>query len=139
VNVLVDTNVVSELKLGVRASPRVLAWFAALPPERVYTSVIVLGELRRGIELIERRDRTQAKVLERWYSSMRQRLGPRVLDVDESVMMAWARISTPDMLPAYDGLIAATALVHGMVVATRNSADFRRTGVEVFDPWKDRA
>jgi predicted nucleic acid-binding protein len=138
VNVLVDTNVVSELKRGSRASPRVLAWFAEMPPEHVYTSVIVLGELQRGVELLQKRDRAQARILENWYNAVRHRLGDRVLDITEQVMMVWARISVPDMLPAYDGLIAATALAHDLTVATRNTVDYRRTGVKVIDPWKDR-
>ena len=134
-NFLVDTNVVSELKRGKNAEPKVAAWFAAMPPERVFTSVIVLGEIRRGIELIAKRDRPQAAVLERWFASMRQRLGTRIIPVDEPVMMVWAQITVPDMLPAYDGLIAATALAHGLTVATRNTADYQRTGVGVIDPW----
>jgi len=135
VNMLVDTNVVSELKRGRNADPRVVAWFSEMPNERVFTSVVVLGEVRRGIELVARRDKPQAEVLERWYASIRDQLANRVLAVDEPIMMVWSRISVPDLLPAYDGLIAATALVHGMTVATRNTADYRRAGVEVFDPW----
>jgi len=138
VNVLIDTNVVSELKRGRKAAPRVVTWFSSMPPERVFTSVVVLGEIRRGIELVARRDKTQAELLERWYASMRRRLGERVLPVDEPVMSTWARISVPDMLPAYDGLIAATALVHDLIVATRDAADYRRAGVPVIDPWTDR-
>jgi len=135
VNMLVDTNVVSELKRGRNADPRVVAWFSEVPNERVFTSVIVLGEVRRGIELVARRDKPQAEVLERWYASIRDQLANRVLAVDEPIMMVWSRISVRDLLPAYDGLIAATALVHGMTVATRNTVDYRRAGVEVFDPW----
>jgi predicted nucleic acid-binding protein len=135
VNVLVDTNVISELKRGRNAAASVAAWFTAMPPERVFTSVVVLGEIRRGIELLARRDKRQADTIERWYATMRLRLGSRVLAVDEPVMTVWSRISVPDMLPAYDGLIAATALVHSMTVATRNTADFRRVGVQVVDPW----
>jgi toxin FitB len=138
VNVLVDTNVVSELKRGRNAAAAVTTWFAAMPPEQVFTSVVVLGEIRRGIELMARRDKPQAEVLGRWYASMRQRLGPRVLAVDEPVMMVWSRITVPDMLPAYDGLIAATALIHDLTIATRNTADFRRVGARVVDPWNDR-
>lgn len=137
-NVLVDTNVVSELKRGRRAAPPVVAWFATLAPENVFTSVIVLGEIRRGIGLVARRDKTQAEALERWYVSMRRRLGERVLPVDEAVMSTWARISVPDMLPAYDGLIAATALVHKLTVATRDTAGYRRADVPVIDPWTER-
>jgi predicted nucleic acid-binding protein len=138
VNVLVDTNVVSELKRGPKAAPSVLKWFAEIAPQRVFTSVIVLGEIRRGIELVARRDKPQAETLERWYSSMRHRLGERVLPVDEPVMSTWARIRVPDMLPAYDGLIAATALVHELTVVTRDAADYRRVRVPVIDPWTDR-
>lgn len=137
-NVLVDTNIISELKRGRKAAPRVVIWFSTILPENVFTSVVVLGEIRRGIELVARLDKAQAEVLERWYASMRYRLGDRVLPVDEPVMSMWARISVPDMLPAYDGLIAATALVHELTVATRDASDYRRTGVSVVDPWTDR-
>lgn len=137
-NVLVDTNVVSELRRGEKAEPRVRAWFTALMPQSVFTSVIVLGEIRRGIELMARHDKAQAEALERWYGGVREQLGDRVLAVDEPVMNLWARISVPDMLPAYDGLIAATALSHGLVVATRDTDDFRRVGVQVINPWESR-
>ena len=134
-NVLVDTNVVSELKRGRHANPRVLSWFSTVPKEHVFTSVIVLGEVRRGIELVARRDKPQAAALDRWYASVRERLASRILAVDEPVMMVWSKISAPDMLPAYDGLIAATALVHSMTVVTRNELDYRRAGVDVINPW----
>ena len=134
-NLLVDTNVVSELKRGRNADPNVVAWFSKVPNENVFTSVIVLGEVRRGIELMARRDKPQAAALERWYASVRARLANRVLAVDEPVMMMWSRISAPDMLPAYDGLIAATALVHGLTVVTRNALDYQRAGVDVINPW----
>lgn len=137
-NVLVDTNVISELRRGRNAAPRVLAWFAAIPAENIFTSVIVLGEIRRGIELLARRDKPQAETLEQWYRSFRERLGDRVLVVDEPVMTLWAKITVPNILPAYDGLIAATALAHGLIVATRNAQDYRGAGIEVINPWQDR-
>jgi predicted nucleic acid-binding protein len=135
VNVLVDTNVVSELKRGRHADARVVAWFSNIPSERVFTSVIVLGEVRRGIELVARRDKRQAELLERWYASIREHLANRVLAVDEPIMMIWSKISVPHMQPAYDGLIAATALAHGMTVVTRNALDYQRAGLDVIDPW----
>ena len=137
-NVLVDTNVISELRRGRNADPRVVRWFAAMPPESVFTSVIVLGELRRGIELVSRRDRRQADAFVQWYDIVRERLGDRVLVVDEPVMTVWARISAPDVLPAYHGLIAATALLHGLAVATRNTRDYRRSGVKLVNPWEQK-
>ena len=135
---LVDTNVVSELKRGRHAAPAVAQWFEALPPDQVFTSVIVLGEIRRGIELIARRDRPQAELLERWYTGMRRKLDTRVIVIDEPIMIMWSRISVPDPLPSYDGLLAATALVHDMTVVTRNTSDFRRVGAKVLDPWTER-
>ena len=137
-NLLIDTNVISELKRGRNADAAVAAWFGGIPPERLFTSVIVLGEIRRGIELIARRDKPQAAFLERWYMDMRTRLEDRVLAVDEAVVTIWSKISVPDMLPAYDGLIAATALAHGMAIVTRNALDYRHIGVEVIDPWAEK-
>jgi len=75
-----------------------MAWFSKIPNERVFTSVIVLGEIRRGIELVARSDKPQADVLERWYASIRQRLADRVLAVDEPIMLIWSKISVPDLL-----------------------------------------
>jgi len=137
-NVLVDTNVISELKRGRKVALPVVTWFESLLPENVFTSVIVLGEIRLGIELIARRDKLRSEALEQWYAMMRERLGSRVLAVDEPVITIWARLSVPNMLPVYDGLIAATALLHGLIIATRNTQDYRRAGVEVINPWQDR-
>ena len=133
--VLVDTNVLSELKRGRNAAPHVVAWFTQIPGDQVFTSVVVLGEIRRGIELMARRDKVQAAAFERWYTAIRGRFEDRVFVVDERVMTIWSHISVPDMLPAYDGLIAATALARDMIVATRNTRDYRRVGVDVIDPW----
>jgi predicted nucleic acid-binding protein len=138
VNILVDTNVISELRRGRNAHSHVVSWFAAISPERVFTSVIVLGEIRRGIELVSRRDKPQAEALAQWYDTVRERLGNRILVIDEQVVTVWARISVPDVLPAYDGLIAATALLHGLTVATRNTRDYHRAGVQVVNPWEQR-
>ena len=123
--ILLDTNVISELKRRRNPEANVIAWFAAVPSDRIFTSVIVLGEIRRGIELIARRDKPQASSLERWYVSIREQLADRVLGVDEAVMTQWSKISVPDPLPAYDGLIAATATTEtdpGRIVAARVEA-----------------
>lgn len=134
-NVLGDTNVISELKRGHKADRNVVDWIAAMQTDQIFTSVVVLGEIRRGIEQIARRDKPQGQGLERWYTSIRERLGDRVLPVDETVMTIWARISVPNMLPAYDGLIAATAIAYDLTLVTRDKLDYRRTGLRVIDPW----
>jgi predicted nucleic acid-binding protein len=137
VNFLVDTNVFSELQRGKRAARNVLDWLDAVSWNDLFTSVVVLGEIRRGIELIARRDKPQATALEGWYSALRQRIGHNVFDVDERVMMIWSRLTVPDMLPAYDGVIAATALAHDLPIVTRNVSDYQRVGLRVVNPWKD--
>ena len=132
---LLDTNVISEIRKGERADSNVTRWVVRTPVEEIGTSVIVLAEIRRGIELKRRRDPEQAKSLDRWFAQMRARLGDRILPVDEPIADAWALLGIPDPLPLIDGLLAATAKVHGMTLVTRNVADLRRTGVTLLDPF----
>ena len=103
--------------------------------EDVATSVLVLAEIRRGIELKRRTEPAQALVLDRWFAAMRTRLADRVLPVDETVADAWALLSVPDPLSLIDGLLAATAKVHGLTLVTRNVHDFERTGISLLDPF----
>jgi predicted nucleic acid-binding protein len=101
----------------------------------VGTSVVVLAEIRRGIELKRRRDPEQAKSLDRWYSHMRTRLGDRVLPIDEPIAEAWARLGVANPLPLIDGLLAATAKVHGLTLVTRNIAGIAQASVPCLDPF----
>jgi len=135
VRFLLDTNIISELRKRDRAHPNVARWVALTPAEEIGTSVIVLAEIRRGIELKRRRDPEQARSLDRWFGQMRRRLGDRVLPVDEPIADAWAVLGDPNPLPLIDGLLAATAKVHGLTLVTRNVDDFVRTGVSVVDPF----
>ena len=132
---LLDTNVISEIRKRNRADPHVARWVARTPPDEIGTSVIVLAEIRRGIELKRRHDPDQGKWLDQWFAEMRTRLGDRVLPVDEPVAEAWALLGIPDPLPLIDGLLAATAKVHGLTLVTRNVADVVRTGVSLLDPF----
>lgn len=132
---LLDTNVIAEIRKRDRADANVARWVTATPATEIGTSVIVLAEIRRGIELKRRKDRRQAETLDVWYASMRERLGDRVLPIDEPVVEAWARLSVPNPLPLIDGLLAATAEVYGFTLVTRNLADMSRTGVSVLDPF----
>jgi predicted nucleic acid-binding protein len=133
VRFLLDTNIISELRKRDRAHPNVARWVALTPAEEIGTSVIVLAEIRRGIELKRRRDPEQARSLDRWFGQMRRRLGDRVLSVDGPIADAWAVLGIP--MPLIDGLLAATVKVHGLTLVTRNVDDFVRTSVSVVDPF----
>jgi predicted nucleic acid-binding protein len=135
VKFLLDTNVISEIRKRDRAHPNVVRWVARTAVEEIGTSVLVLAEIRRGIELKRRSDPQQAKSLDRWFSQMRMRLGERVLPVDEPVAEAWALLGIPNPAPPIDGLLAATAKVHGLTLVTRNVSDIEMTGVLVLDPF----
>lgn len=132
---LLDTNVISEIRKRERANPNVARWVARTPAKEIATSVVVLAEIRRGIELKRRNDPKQAQFLDRWFMQMRSRLGDRVLPIDEPVADAWAMLSIPNPLPLIDGLLAATAKVHSLTLVTRNTADVARTRVSVLDPF----
>lgn len=132
---LVDTNIISEIRKRDRAHPNVVRWVARTPAEEIGTSILVLAEIRHGIELKRRNDPEQAKSLDRWFSQMRIGLGDRVLPIDEPVAEAWALLGIPDPLPLIDGLLAATAKVHGLTLVTRNVADIAVAGVSLIDPF----
>lgn len=131
---LLDTNVVSELRKGDRANPGVRAWFAEVDDEDLFTSVLVLGEIRRGIESIRRRDAAAAQAIEQWLIRMATGFGDRVLPIDARVADRWGALIVPDPIPTVDGLLAATALVHDLTLVTRNAKDVAGTGVQVLDP-----
>jgi toxin FitB len=135
VKFLIDTNVVAELRKGSRANPNVRAWFAALEPDAIVLSVLTIGEIRRGIESVRRRDTAAARALERWIRRLTAEHRDRILPVDLAVIDAWGRLNVPDPLPVVDGLLAATAQVHGLTLATRNVKDVARTGVPLVNPF----
>ena len=132
---LLDTNVISEIRKRDRAHPNVVRWVARTPVTEIGTSVLVLAEIRHGIELKRRSDPEQAKSLDRWFSQMRTRLGDRVLPIDEPIAGAWALMGIPNPLALIDGLLAATAKVHGLTLVTRNVADIAVAGVPLLDPF----
>lgn len=131
---LLDTNVLSELRKGDRAHPGLRSWFDSARDEDLFTSVLVLGEIRRGIESIRRRDATAAIALEQWLLRISTTFGDRVLPVDAQVADRWGILNVPDPVPTVDGLLAATALVHDLVLVTRNTRDVARTGAHMLDP-----
>lgn len=135
---LLDTNVLSELRKvrSGKADRRVAAWFRDAPTGFLFLSVIVIQELEIGVLLAERRDRAQGALLRSWLDNhVLAVFADRILPVDTAVARRSASLNVPDPRPIRDGLIAATALVHGMVVVTRNVTDFEPTGVQILDPW----
>ncbi|WP_265287685.1 type II toxin-antitoxin system VapC family toxin [Verminephrobacter eiseniae] len=135
---VLDTNVVSELRkvrLG-KADAGVTAWTQSVDAADLFVSAITIMELELGVLSIERKDATQGAMLRSW---LEQQVLPefsgRTLPVDTAVARRCARLHVPDKRGERDALIAATALVHGMTVVTRNVGDFRFTGVIVLNPW----
>ena len=119
-----------------RADANVVAWASSVPALELYVSAITVLELELGVLLVERRDRLQAAVLRTWlHEHVLPAFSGRILPVDVAVALRSASLHVPDPQADRDCLIAATALVHGMTVVTRNVADFRGTGVELLDPW----
>ncbi len=133
---LLDTNVLAELRKGARGSSRVTTWFESLDPDSILLSVLTVGEIRRGIDNIRRRDRRAAAALERWLRRLVRAHDDRILPVDLAIAEEWGRLNVPDPLPVVDGLLAATAKVHGLTLATRNVKDVVRTGVPVINPFE---
>ncbi len=131
---LLDTNVVSELTKA-RPNAGVANWRNRTASDEHYLSVLVLGEIRRGIELVRRRDPERAASLDDWLDKLKSDFAHRVLPVDAAVADAWGRLDVPDRLPAVDGLMAATALVHDLTLVTRNSTDVQRPLVRVLNPF----
>lgn len=136
---LLDTNVISELRKGARSHPGVRAWAENVPPVACYLSRVTISELRFGIERVA--DPGFRAELESWLrDGVRPWFGERILEVDEPVLLAWRHLAWGGREVNYtysqpDALIAATALVHDLGVATRNLADFERAGVRLLDPW----
>jgi len=136
---LIDTNVVFELRKGRRCDPRVSAWFRAAAGEETFLSVLSFGEIRRGIENIRRRDERSAPKLKVWLARLRAELASRILIVDEQIAETWDRLMVPDPLPVIDAMLAATAIVLGPTLVTRNVDDGRRTRVPLLNPFEDQA
>lgn len=132
---LLDTNVIAELRKGSRANARVSAWFASLDPDAVFLSVLTVGEIRRGIENVRRRDGRAARALERWLRRIVVQHRDRILPIDSAIAEEWGRVNVPDPVPVVDGLLAATAKVHEMTLATRNEKDVARTGIRLLNPF----
>jgi predicted nucleic acid-binding protein len=135
---LLDTNVISELRKvqSGRADLRVAQWTNGVDAADLFLSAISIYELEKGILLTERKDPPQGAVFRAWLDGqVLPAFDGRIFPVDTTVAQRGAQLSVPEPRPLHDGLIAATALVHGMTVVTRNVADFAPTGVRLLNPW----
>jgi len=136
---LLDTNVISEQRKigGGTADPRVKEWSKSVSAESTFLSVITILELEQGILLMERRDRRQGAMLRAWLEDqVLAEFDGRVLPIDLQIAVRCAALHVPDPLDDRDSLIAATALVHGMTVVTRNVSHFERAGAVTLNPWE---
>ncbi len=139
---LLDTCVISEL-IRKHPDPHVVAWVDSLHEAEAYLSVIAIGEIKRGVERLPASER-QTAIREWLEHDLMARFQGRILPVDTAVMLAWGQLMAAAerigrTLPAFDSLIAATALNGGLTIATRNEADFAGIGVPVFNPWSGAA
>jgi predicted nucleic acid-binding protein len=132
---LLDTNVVSELRKGSRCDTLVREWFAALDDDDAYLSVLVVGEIERGIERIRKRDPKSATRLGRWLSNLTTQFESRILPVTLPIARTWGKMGAPNPIPTIDGLLAATANTHGLIFATRNVTHVDSLDVEWVNPF----
>jgi predicted nucleic acid-binding protein len=136
---LIDTNVVSEVRKGERCDPRVSRWYASVADRDLFLSTLVLGEIRKGVELARPRDPGKAAALERWLGQVEIAFDGRVLAIDNAVADQWGRMSAVRPIPVVDGLLAATALVNGLTLVTRNDSDVAGLGARVLNPFRPQA
>ncbi len=133
---LIDTNIISEVRKADRCDRRVAAWYATIADEDLFLSTLVLGEIRRGVELARPRDPDKTAILETWLGQVEAAFGNRILGVDNAVADQWGRLSAIRPLPVIDGLLAATAIANGLTLVTRNDRDIAGLGVAVLNPFR---
>jgi toxin FitB len=132
---LIDTNIISEVRKGVRCDANVSAWYASIADEDLFLSTLVLGEIRKGVELARPRDARKAVALEHWLRDVEVAFDGRVLGIDDAVSDQWGRMSAIRSVPVVDGLLAATALTNGLTLVTRNDRDVAGLGATVLNPF----
>ena len=135
-NYLIDTNIISEVRKGRRCDPNVASWYEKIEDASLYLSVLVIGEIRKGIERVRPKDNARANAIENWLVAVERAFGERILPVDRAVANEWGRLNASRPLPVIDGLLAATAKIHRMTLVTRNIADIVDLGVHILNPFE---
>lgn len=133
---LIDTNIISEVRKGDRCDPHVSAWYASVADDDLFLSTLVLGEIRKGVELVRPRDPAKAAALEGWLRRVEAAFDGRVLGIDNAVCDQWGRLSAIRPIPVIDGLLAATAVSNGLTLVTRNDRDIAGLGAMVLNPFR---
>jgi toxin FitB len=134
-NYLVDTNIISEVRKGAQCDSNVAAWYASIGDKDIYLSVLVLGEIRKGIERARPGNPAQARALESWLMAVARSFGERILPIDHAVADEWGRMGAKRSVSTIDALLAATAKVHRMTLATRNVSDVADLGAKFINPF----
>lgn len=132
---LLDTNILAELRKRDRCDAGVRTWFDAADDDHLHLSVLVLGEVRRGVELLRRRDPAAASQLDAWVHRIKSQFSARTLGINADICEIWGTLGLQQPVPPIDGLLAATALCHDLVLVTRNVADLERTGARLLNPF----
>jgi toxin FitB len=139
VKYLIDTNIISEVRKGPKCDRYVAAWFESIADADIYLSVLVVGEIRKGIERARPNNPVQATALEQWLTAVVRSFAERIMPIDQAVADEWGRMSAKRSLSTIDALLAATAKVNGMTLATRNTSDVANLGVRVLDLFERQA
>lgn len=137
-SLLLDTNVISEIRKGPRCDRNVARWYSATMGNELFVSVLVFGEIRKGIELTRSRDKPQAEALAKWLEYLKSVFSDRVIFLTAEIADTWGRLNAVRPLPTVDSLLGATAKVHGMTLVTRDIKALAGLGLDLLDPFKAR-
>jgi predicted nucleic acid-binding protein len=136
VNYLLDTNVISEIRKGARCNSKVAAWYDSIDDAEIYLSVLVLGEIRKGLERARLGNPAQVRALENWLAAIGTTFAERILPIDQAIADEWGRMSAKRPVSTIDALLAATAKVNDMTLVTRNTVDVADLGAKVLNPFE---
>jgi predicted nucleic acid-binding protein len=138
-NYLIDTNVISEIRKGSNCSANVTAWYERIEDNSLYLSVLILGEIRKGVERSRANDPRKARSLEKWLVAVTSAFAGHILTIDVAVAEEWGKMNAIRPIPVIDGLLAATAKIHRMTLVTRNIIDVADLGAAVLNPFEFKA
>ncbi|PIO96557.1 type II toxin-antitoxin system VapC family toxin [Pleomorphomonas carboxyditropha] len=132
---LLDTNIISEIRKQERCDANVMRWFRAVDSGSLFLSVLVIGEIRRGAEMLRERDLRRFEAIDHWLADVKLAFEGRILDIDATVAEEWGRLGMRRSLPVIDGLLAATARIHALTLVTRNTSDVADLDIALINPF----